>query len=390
MDFGRLTKYLDDLEKDYGVPGYDLIIKKDHETIFRRMGGFSDYDRSVPVAGSDLYIMYSATKVITMTAAMQLIEQGKIGLDDPVTKYLPEFAKMEVADHCVLNQWPPQIPTLADPHHPAKTPITLRMLMTMTAGLNYDTGGAPILALKEATDNQATTREMMTAIAEMPLLFEPGTHYSYSFGHDVIAAVIEVVTGQTYGDYLEEHLFGPLGVRDAYFHPDDILQKRLTAQYMVDTESGEIRPVEQTNIYCLSDRYESGGAGLVCTAEAYSTVMDALACGGEGKDGARILSPESLARMAENQLTPVMLSEYQMPWRMEYGYGLGVRTLIHPEDSPTPQGEFGWDSAGGAYTLVDPVNHISILYAQEILNMIRSYSEIHPTLRNLVYDALSR
>ena len=390
MDFSRLTKYLDDLEKDYGVPGYDLIIKKDHQTIFRRMGGFSDYDRSVPVAESDLYIMYSATKVITMTAAMQLIEQGKIGLDDPVTKYLPEFAKMEVADHCVLNQWPPQIPTLADPHHPAKTPITLRMLMTMTAGLNYDTGGAPILALKEATDNQATTREMMAAIAEMPLLFEPGTHYSYSFGHDVIAAMIEAVTGQTYGDYLEEHLFGPLRIRDAYFHPDDTLQKRLTAQYMVDTESGEIRPVEQTNIYCLSDRYESGGAGLVCTAEAYSTVMDALACGGVGKDGARILSPESLARMAENQLTPVMLSEYQMPWRMEYGYGLGVRTLIHPEASPTPQGEFGWDSAGGAYTLVDPVNHISILYAQEILNMIRSYSEIHPTLRNLVYDALSR
>jgi CubicO group peptidase (beta-lactamase class C family) len=390
MDFSKLTKYLDDLEKDYGVPGYDLIVKKDHETIFRRMGGFSDYHRSVPVAESDLYIMYSATKVITMTAAMQLIEQGKIGLDDPVTKYLPEFAKMEVADHCKLNQWPPQIPTLADPHHPAKTPITIRMLMTMTAGLNYDTGGAPILALKKATGNQATTREMMTAIAEMPLLFEPGTHYSYSFGHDVIAAVIEVVTGQTYGKYLEEHLFSPLGIRDAYFHPDDTLQKRLTAQYMVDAESGEIRPVDQTNIYCLSDRYDSGGAGLVCTAEAYSTVLDALACGGEGKDGARILSTESLARMAENQLTPVMLSEYQMPWRMEYGYGLGVRTLIHPEDSPTPQGEFGWDSAGGAYTLADPVNHISILYAQEILNMIRSYSEIHPTLRNLVYDALNR
>ena len=89
MDFSKLTKYLDNLEKDYGVPGYDLIVKKDHETIFRRMGGFSDYNRRVPVAGSDLYIMYSATKVITMTAAMQLIERGEIGLDDPVTKYLP-------------------------------------------------------------------------------------------------------------------------------------------------------------------------------------------------------------------------------------------------------------------------------------------------------------
>ena len=388
MNFSRLDKYLDNLEKDYGVPGYDLIVKKNHDTVFRRMGGFSDYNRMVPVAGSDLYIMYSASKVITMTAAMQLIEQKKMGLDDSVTKYLPEFTEMEVADHVVLNQWPPQIPTLEDPHHPAKTPITLRMLMTMTAGLNYDIGNAEIVKMREKTGGKATTRQMMTAIAKMPLLYEPGMHYSYSLGHDVIAAVIEVVTGQTFGEYLKEHIFDPLGVQDVYFHLDEELQSRLTAQYAADPETGEIRPAEQTNAYCLSDCYESGGAGLICTADAYMAVMDALACGGTGKDGARILSPESLAKMAENQLPPSMLPEYQMPWRMEYGYGLGVRTLIHPEDSPTPQGEFGWDSAGGAYSLADPVNHVSILYAQEILGMIKSYSEIHPALRNLIYESL--
>lgn len=387
MDFSKLTRFLDNLEKDYGVPGYELIVRRNHETVFRRMGGFSDYNRTVPVTGSDLYIMYSATKVITMTAAMQLIEQGRIGLDDPVTKYLPEFAEMEVADHYVLNQWPPQIPTLDDPHHPAKTPITLRMLMTMTAGLNYDITSTQVMTLKSASGNQASTREMMTAIAKMPLLFEPGTHYSYSLGHDVIAGVIEVVTGQTFGNYLKDHIFDPLGIRDAYFHLDDRLRTRLTAQYAADMKTGEIHPAEQTNAYCLTDRYESGGAGLICTADAYATVMDALACNGTGQNGARILSPESLAGMAVNQLPPALLPDYQVPWRMEYGYGLGVRTLIHPEDSPTPQGEFGWDSAGGAYCLVDPVNHISILYAQEILGMIRSYSEIHPTLRNLIYES---
>ena len=388
MEFGKLEQYLDNLEKNYGVPGYDLIVRKDHETVFRRMGGHSDYARTVPVGEKDLYIMYSATKVITMTAVMQLVEQGRIGLEDPVAEYLPEFAEMEVADHFVLNQWPPQIPTLADPHHPAKTPITLRMLMTMTAGLNYDIGNAEIVKLREETGGRATTRQMMTAIAKMPLLFEPGTHYSYSLGHDVMAAVIEVVTGQTFGEYLKEHIFDPLGVKDAYFHLDDALRSRLTAQYAEDMETKEIRPVEQTCAYCLSDRYDSGGAGLICTADAYATVMDALACGGVGKTGARILSPESLARMAENELKPEILPDYQVPWRMEYGYGLGVRTLIRPEDSPTPRGEFGWDSAGGAYSLVDPVNHVSILYAQEILGMIRSYSEIHPALRNLIYEAL--
>ena len=388
MDFSRLDQYLDNLEKDYGVPGFDLIVRKDHETVYRRMGGASDYAKKRPVAESDLYFLYSATKVVTMTAVMQLAEQGLIDLEDPVAKYLPEFAEMEVADHFVLNQWPPQIPTLNDPHHPARTPITLRMLMTMTAGLNYDIGNAEIVKLREETGGRATTRQMMTAIAKMPLLFEPGTHYSYSLGHDVMAAVIEVVTGQTFGEYLKEHIFDPLGVKDAYFHLNDALRSRLTAQYMTDMESGKISPTEQTCAYCLSDCYESGGAGLICTADAYETVMDALACGGVGKTGARILTPASLERMAENQLKPEILPDYQVPWRMEYGYGLGVRTLIHPEDSPTPQGEFGWDSAGGAYSLVDPVNHISIFYAQEILGMIRSYSEIHPALRNLIYEAL--
>ena len=387
MNFSQLTGYLDRLGSDYGVPGYDLIIRKDHETLYRRRGGFSDYDRTRPVSEQDLYFMYSATKVITMTAAMQLIETGRLGLEDPVSRYLPEFEHMEVADHFVLGQWPPQIPTLEDPHHPAHTPITIRMLMTMTAGLNYDIGNRGIVKLREETGGRATTRQMMSAIAGMPLLYEPGTHYAYSLGHDVIAAVIEVVTGQTYGRYLRDHIFDPLGIRDAYFHLNDALRARLTAQYAADMKTGEIHPTEQTCAYTLTENYESGGAGLICTADAYATVMDALACGGVGATGARILSEASLRQMGENQLPPEILPDYQVPWRMEYGYGLGVRALVHPEDSPTPKGEFGWDSAGGAWTLVDPVNHISILYVQEILGMIRSYSEIHPALRNLIYEA---
>ena len=173
-----------------------------------------------------------------------------------------------------------------------------------------------------------------------------------------------------------------------YFQVDDALRPRLTAQYTGVMGSDEIRPVEQKNAYRLTDRYESGGAGIACTVDAYSAVIDALANGGVGKTGRRILTPDGIAALAVNQLRTEILPEYQAPWRMEYGYGLGVRTLIHPEDSPTPQGEFGWDGAAGAYALIDPVNHVSIFYTQEILGMIKVYSEIHPMLRNLAYEAL--
>ena len=388
MDFSKLTAYLDSLGEQYGVPGFDIKITKDHETVFRHMGGYSDYAGRAPTNGNELYFMYSATKVITMTAAMQLIQQGKMKLDDPVSRYIPEFGHMEVADHFELGKWPPDIPSLSDPHHPAKTPITLRMLMSMTAGLNYDITNQVIRDMQAATGNQADTRQMVGAIAQMPLLFEPGTHYAYSLGHDVIAAVIETVSGLRYGEYLKENIFDPLEIKDMYFHLDDCLRKRLVAQYAGVMGADDIHPVDQTNAYQLSERYESGGAGLCCSVDAYSAVIEALANGGVGRTGKQILSPEGISLLAENQLSDRILPEYQMPWRMEYGYGLGVRTIIHPEDSSTPMGEFGWDGAAGAYALIDPVNHVSVFYAQEILNMIKVYSEIHPMLRNLAYEAL--
>ncbi len=388
MDFSRLTAYLDNLKATYNVPGFDICITRDHETVYRHMGGCSDYDGRVPMNGRELYYIYSATKVITMTAAMQLIQAGRIGLDDPVSRYLPEFTQMQVSDlPFEPGKWPPVIPTLDDPHHPATTPITLRMLMSMTAGLNYATSGAPVLRLKEQTANKATTREMMGAIAEMPLLFEPGTRYSYSLGHDVIAGVVEVVSGKPFSQYLKDHIFDPLEIEDMYFHPSEAERARLMAQYVSDYESGGITAVPQENSYCLSDCYDSGGAGLCCSVEAYSAVMEALANGGVGRSGKQILSPAGIALLAENQLNDRCLRDFQVPWRMEYGYGLGVRTLVHPEDSPSPAGEFGWDGAAGAYALVDPVNHISIFYAQEILAMLKVYQEIHPAIRNLAYEA---
>ena len=388
MAFDQLTAFLDSLKEQYGIPGYDIIITRGHETVYRHAGGHSDYEGCVPVNGSELYYIYSATKVITMTAAMQLIQAGKMGLDDPVSLYLPEYAQMQVADRCQLGIWPPDVPTLKDPHHPARTPITLRMLMAMTAGLNYDISGEPIRKMKEATGNRATTREMVGAIAEMPLCFEPGTRWSYCLGHDVIAAVIEVVSGMRFSEYLARNIFEPLGIREMYFHPTEAQRARLMAQYLAGPQPGQMKPVPQENSFCLSECYESGGAGICCSAEAYSAFIEALANGGVGRNGAQILTPAGIALLSENQLSEGILPDFQTAWRKEYGYALGVRTMLQPVTALSPVGEFGWDGAAGAYALADPVNRISIFYAQEVLGMNIVYQEVHPKLRDLTYKAM--
>lgn len=387
MDFSKLTAYLDTLEQAYGVHGLDCKIMRAHETVYRHMAGHSDYALTKPVSETDLYDVYSCTKIITMTAVMQLVEQGRIGLNDELSKYLPEFANMQVASDFRIGEWPFAWPTLSSPLVPAKNPILIHELMSMTAGLSYDVFSKPIKELQRETNGKATTREMMRAIARMPLVCEPGTRFSYALGHDVLAAVVELVGGEPFAQHVQRHIFAPLGAKEMYFHPSESEKARLSAQYMRNFNTGEI---EQNSdmIYRLSERYDSGGAGLSCSVDSYSLVLDALANGGVGATGLRILKPESILTMSQNRLNDQQMEDFSKTGKIGYGYGLGVRTLIDNSHSKSPEGEFGWDGAAGGYALIDPVNQISIFYTHEIIGMIAAYNEIHPTIRDLAYEAL--
>lgn len=388
MDFTKLTAYLNTLEETYEVHGLDCKVMKEHKPIYRYMKGHSDYALSAPVSENDLYEVYSCTKIITMTAVTQLIEQGKIGLNDELEKYLPEFANMGVAADFRIGEWPFKWPTLDSQLVPAKNKILIHDLMSMTAGLSYDVASEAIQEKKRKTGNKAGTRQMIEAIARMPLICEPGTRYSYALGHDVLAAVVEVVSGMTFGQYLKKNIFDPLAITDMYFRVPENEKHRISAQYMKDMNTGVIAP-SSGMIFRLSDEYESGGAGLTCTVDAYSMVLDALANDGVGATGERIIQPESIRTMSKNWLTGQQLEDFKKSGKVGYGYGLGVRTLIDGSCSRSPVGEFGWDGAAGAYALIDPINHISIFYAHEILGMIKAYSEIHPTVRDLAYEAVN-
>ncbi len=388
MSFEKLTRYMESLKDSHDIKGLDLIVKKNHKVVYRHKQGFNDYSCSRAVSENDLYYLYSCTKIATMTACMQLAETGRIHLDSPVSQYLPEFSSMRVADDFVVGDFK-NMPNQSSPTHAAKNQILIRDLMAMTAGLSYNTTSEPILEWKEKSGNKASTREMMTAIAQMPLLYEPGTRHAYSLGHDVIAGVIEVVSGEKFSDYIVKHIFNPLDVSDVYFHLREEDRERIAAQYSIDFSTGKKSPKEG-NSFELTEEYDSGGAGLIATVDGYSALLDALACGGVGANGNRILKAESIQTMSTPRLNPVQLDDFTMKgmFRPGYNYGLGVRVLVDDTKAKSPAGEFGWDGAAGAYALVDPKNGVSVFYAQEILGLMGVYSEIHPKIRDLVYECM--
>ena len=376
MNFSKLEKYLDSLY-DVNVPGCDLIVYKDHEPVFRHMAGYRDRARTQPVRGDETYCLYSCTKVFTSCAVMQLIEKGKLSLDDPVSRYLPAYAHLNVRqpDGTVV---------------PAVRPMTVRHLLSMQSGLDYQTDTPAIRRLQEETAGHATTRQIVDVLVEEPLCFEPGTNFLYSMSHDVLGAVIEVVSGQKFSDYLRENIFEPLGLETIGFTQKEKDQGRLCAQYEYDEASKTLRDLPgKVMTYRISDCYESGGAGLISDLRDYGLFVDALSCGGQAADGTRILSPETIQLWNANQLGPVSRRTFDEWNRYGYSYALGVRTRVDlSKGGPGSIGEFGWDGAACSWAMIDPGRHIGAFYAMHVKNFVYAYDVIHPTLRGLIYEGL--
>lgn len=370
--FSELKQYLEMISEEENIPACDCIVYKGHEVVFRHMVGYSDVEKKKPVSKEDKYILYSATKPITMTAVMQLVERGLIKLEDEIYKYLPEFEFMYVGDKLAENK------------------ITVEHLMSMRGGFSYNLHGTGICEVIEKNPN-ATLGEVIKGIAKQPLLFEPGTHFEYSLCHDVLGRLIEVVSGMTLGEYMRENIFKPLGMKDTGFSIEDAIPN-LTEQYVPDGKPHKRKAVGPTNPYRLTPCYESGGAGLVATVDDYGKFVEAMCNYGVSASGVRILSKESIDTMRFRKLTGEPYVDFRNNVTMRgYSYGLGVRTLVNKitSGSKSPIGEFGWDGAAGAYVLIDVENQIGIFYAQEIRGKSMSV-EVHPRIRNLVYEAVEK
>jgi len=373
--FDDLKSFMDTIPQ-LGVSGLDCIVYKDHQEIFRHSAGYSDIENRVPVSRDALYNIYSATKIITCTAAMQLVESGRLLLTDPLYAYLPEFEDMMV-----------KIGTFVIT--PAKRHIRIVDLFTMSAGLSYELDTPEMRKLIADSGEDFGTRDFVKALAREPLLFEPGERWNYSYCHDVLGAVIEQVSGLSFGDYLRKNIFDPLGMADSGFMVPAGKLGRLAPQYEYDNATRSSVRISSNCIGAAGSRHESGGGGLIATVEDYIRFADALACGGIAANGERILSRRAIELMRRNQLDERRLADF---WSMGYsrgsGYGLGVGVV---RDSAaacnlTPEDSFFWGGIGGVQVLVDPINALSLFVAQ---HTIGSPTElIKPKMWNILYSSI--
>lgn len=377
MSFARLKDYMDRLVSEYKVPGVDCMVYKEHEVIFRYFTGMRDVENKIAMNGKELYIIYSMTKMLTCTCALQLLEQGKFIINDPISKFLPEFKDMKIINESNADD--------NDKVSYAKTPITVKHLFTMGAGLNYELKADYIN--KALLNGKKSTRELVASMSNTVLGFEPGTRFSYSLCHDVLGALIEVISGKNLGEYMKDNIFIPLGMNNTFFGVpnDDKLLSKMAVRYD-HNEFGELKRLPYECMYNLSDEYQSGGAGLVSCTEDYAIFLDAMANGGRAKNGSRILSSPTIELMKTNHLNEKQLEDFQNIQK-GYGYGLGVRTHIDKtvSGSISPLGEFGWDGAAGAFSMVDTQNKLSLTYFQEMHGWdIRTQTE----MRNILYTCL--
>ncbi len=380
MDFKFLEKLLDGFP-NLGIPGVDCIVQIGYDTVFRHSAGFADREKQIPVSGNETFNLYSSTKPVTCTAALQLYEQGKFLLSDPVYEYLPEFRFMDIEERDAAGE-----KTL----RPAKNPIRVADLFSMTAGFDYELDKKAFQETLERTKGKAPTREMIRALAGEPLHYEPGTRWHYSLAHDVLGALIEVVSGERFGAYLKKHVFEPLGMKHTGFVCSPQMEERMMAQYKRDPKTGKVERIGPENPYIFGPEYESGGAGLISCVEDYARFAAALANGGTAENGERILSPATIGLMHKDQLNDRKRADFQsyFPHFTGYGYGLGVRTLVDgaAAGSNGPEGEFGWPGAAGVNVLIDTKNKISMFYAQHMLESLEPYT--HRRLRNVLYACL--
>ena len=375
--FDALKTYMDETIKKLELSGIDCIVYQNHKQIFRHAAGYMDIENKLPMEPRSFFNIYSATKVITCVAAMQLYEKGHFLFEQPIYEYLPEFKDMRVKSGTFVIK-------------PAQNHIKIVDLFTMTAGLSYERETPSLLELVKSTNGKYNTRQFVQSLAKEPLMFEPGESFNYSFCHEVLGALIEVLSGETLGEYLKRNIFEPLGMEDSYFELPEEKKNRLAPQYHYNSEKKAVTRISSDNLARAGTGLQSGGGGLIMTGDDYILFSDALACGGVGHNGARILSKPAIDIIATGRLKGRQLEEYyKMMPTPGRNYGLGVATMHDPSASFSlmPVGSFGWGGLGGVQNWIDPVNNISYYVSQHtIASPVYLFSS---QMRNILYSRLT-
>ena len=362
------------------LPGAVALIARRGQVVLHETVGQQDPAGGVPMALDSIFRIYSMTKPIVSVAVMMLMERGALLLSDTVAKHLPEFEGIKVSTHVdghAVEQPPKAAPTVQD-------------LLRHTSGLTYEIlGSEPIrrqYAQAQMGSRDRSNREFAQALAAIPLMFEPGTVWEYSRATDLLGALVEVVSGQTLGAFLQDNILGPLGMVDTSFVVPPQKHHRIAEPFEKDPDGGiAMRLMDVRKPAAM----EAGGAGLASTAADYARFLQCL-LGGGVLDGQRILSPSTVRYMTADHLGAIGVNRAGRSGELlqpGHGFGLGfaVRTDEGVAAAAGSKGVYFWGGIAGTTFFVDPAKDFFALMMIQAPNQRDYY---RPLFRNLVYAAL--
>jgi CubicO group peptidase (beta-lactamase class C family) len=379
LSAARLNRLTDALrgEIDRGrVPGAVALIARRGKLGYFEALGARDPATAAPMHKDTIFRFYSMTKPIVSVAAMMLWEEGRVLLNDPIAKYIPDFAARKVA---VERHGKVELV-------PAERDITIQDLLRHTSGFTYEfRGTAPVqkmyMEAKLFRRNQ-TNAEHAQTLATLPLMHQPGTQWEYSRSTDVVGRLVEVLSGQSLGAFLSERILGPLGMVDTDFHVPAQKHQRLAEAFAKDPESGAAVQLVEVRERPM---FESGGGGLVSTAMDYARFLQMLLSGGT-LDGRRLLSRKTIEFMTADHLGPVTgASDLLIPG---YGFGLGFAVRMHAGIAQVPGsvGQYYWGGLAGTTFWVDPAEQ---LFALMLIQGPGQREYYRVLFRDMVYAAFS-
>jgi CubicO group peptidase (beta-lactamase class C family) len=372
----RLTAIMARQVEQKKAPGVSMLIARHGKVAYRDFVGALRPDG--PAMTDDaIFRIYSMTKPIVSVAAMMLVEEGRLLITDPVSKYIPAFANAKVG---IVNGDKLDLA-------PLKRPITVQDLMRHTSGLTYGfTGASPVQKLVKAANvanSKRTLAENVEAMAALPLMHQPGEVWEYSLSTDVLGRIVEIVEGASLGEILQERLFGPLHMVDTAFYTPESKLARRADPFSFDVM---IAAGADTRASTSPPKFESGGGGLMSTLADYTRFVAMLSAGG-ALDGVRILSPRTLAFMASDHLDAGVRTDHYLLWP-GHGFGLGFAMRNDPGKAPAAGsvGEFFWGGMMGTAFWVSPRDSLfAIIMVQTPEN--REYFRV--LFRNLVSAAIA-
>jgi len=376
----RITARLREDVESGAIPGAVLGIARAGRVGYIEAVGFRDKDAGAAMQLDSIFRIASMTKPIVSLGAMMLAEEGRLDIGAPVAQYIPAFGDI----------------TVGIERAKAKRAMTVQDLLRHTSGLTYAAfGDSPVQMLwRDANlqDENQTNEELAAKLAQLPLMFEPGTTWEYSMSTDVLGRVVEVVSGQSLAAFIGEHITGPLGMADTAFAATADKAARV-AEPLVDKATGKKPPMRNLT---RENPWHSGGGGLAGTASDYLRFCQMLLNGGE-LDGVRIVAPKTVALMASDHLPPNV--QYGETARarfgalapvpeMGYGFGLGFAVRKAQGMSPVPGsvGEFFWGGATGTYFWIDPQEQMAVVLMLQAPDMRLAYRYL---TRRLVYAAVT-